>query len=567
MKKIAQLTLLIFSLHILSTLSTIQEDHELTSVNFTNSLSFTNKVVANQLLRQLDVFSAIGPEDISLPPSSPSKPFSGLIKDDDYCNKHREYFVENPNFIFNEKHFFADEIKGHLLRKTIIPSIGKDIHKEVSFAKKKEHNYANEIKPEVNIFFTNRRMFTKMSIGKQFSCLTQISNHLPNDGKLMKIKVGEAMAEYTKDYSTKPSCFNNKKFFPPTWVLSNKEQCIEFFERFNSPDYITLKQERGIVYLRKIGGVHEGKGVFPVNDKEEIYIRKLYNNGSLCGEVDNKDLIQHFIHNPLLLEGRKFDFRVFMLIASANPTIVYYHDGYLRMSLHEYDSNSKEKGALLTNTALAKPIFKEAQKKGTYNGMTADELKDKSYWLYPQLYKYLQEQGKVNDPDWVENHLKSELKKAMVHLVRISQDTALKKSSLFELYGIDFMMDDNLDLWFIEANYNPLIQGWTPERNQFFNKMLTDCFEIVFGLLRSRTKRIINYINYLTALGGEAWIGRDSNVEIVELEKRREEFKDLSKNRFEPEFEPSPKNGFEKIVDANYVGRKRFMGLLDDECL
>ena len=52
---------------------------------------------------------------------------------------------------------------------------------------------------------------------------------------------------------------------------------------------------------------------------------------------------QKYVANPLLLDKQnKFDFRIYMLVASVNPLIVYYHDGFLRVSLSKYDKDSKE---------------------------------------------------------------------------------------------------------------------------------------------------------------------------------------------------------------------------------
>ena len=61
-----------------------------------------------------------------------------------------------------------------------------------------------------------------------------------------------------------------------------------------------------------------------------------------------------------------------MLIASTEPLIVYYHDGFLRVSLEVYDEHSKKKDVHLTNTEFAKKKFKEAQKAGE----NVQELKD-----------------------------------------------------------------------------------------------------------------------------------------------------------------------------------------------
>ena len=60
-----------------------------------------------------------------------------------------------------------------------------------------------------------------------------------------------------------------------------------------------------------------------------------------------------------------------MLIASTDPLVLYYHDGFLRVSLETYDEFSKEKNVHLTNTEFAKEKFKKAAEKGD----NVDELK------------------------------------------------------------------------------------------------------------------------------------------------------------------------------------------------
>ena len=62
----------------------------------------------------------------------------------------------------------------------------------------------------------------------------------------------------------------------------------------------------------------------------------------MCGRIRHSLVAQRYISNPLLLDkGNKFDFRIYMLIASVDPLIVYYHDGFLRVSLSTYDKFSK----------------------------------------------------------------------------------------------------------------------------------------------------------------------------------------------------------------------------------
>lgn len=56
-----------------------------------------------------------------------------------------------------------------------------------------------------------------------------------------------------------------------------------------------------------------------------------------------------YLTNPLLLEGRKFDIRCYMLIACTSPYLVLFHRGYIRRSLFKYDSGDRNLLTHLTN--------------------------------------------------------------------------------------------------------------------------------------------------------------------------------------------------------------------------
>ena len=528
------------------------------------SYKFDNPVVAYNLLETLDVFSDAA--DGSIRGSHYNYSAGGFKVNLDYCKEHRHFFVNHPDDVFNEKtKFMTNYWNNHKLRQQVIPQVGIDLHPEVSIEShsKLYKFFRIDMKPDVNIFFTHNLWYYYRQVGKQFSCLTQASNHIIGHDKMYrKDFVGQALVDYAKGYTSRPECFNFEKYFPKTWVLVDADQCRNFFAEFNSEHYQNLKKERKVVYFRKIGAnVHEGKGVFPVTDEEELKIRKLYKNGTACGLVKDNNLIQYNVHNPLLLENRKFGFRSFLLVASTNPVIAYYHDGYLRLSLDEYDSGSKEAKTFVTNIGVN---LKEATKDSIFKDMSELQINEYTTWFLEKLGGYLLYTGKVDDPNWINNYLRKEFKKVMIHLIRMSQDTYAKKSSLFELYGLDFVMDDDLNLWFIEANTMPLVNGTTAGSTKLMNRMLIDTFEIIHGLVKSRAKRIIDYINDLSSQVQKISL---SGAQLPNLEQRKAEFAKLTQNRFEPEFEVSKENTFHKIIDENEQGTTRYADLLSSECL
>ena len=69
-------------------------------------------------------------------------------------------------------------------------------------------------------------------------------------------------------------------------------------------------------------------------------VKKLYNDGMGCGLLDKAIIVQRYIANPLLLDrANRFDLKVFMLVSSTNPLMVFYHDGYLKVSSRTFNKS------------------------------------------------------------------------------------------------------------------------------------------------------------------------------------------------------------------------------------
>jgi hypothetical protein len=76
---------------------------------------------------------------------------------------------------------------------------------------------------------------------------------------------------------------------------------------------------------------NRGQGISCTNNIEDVRMR--INNLKKLGK--NKSLIlQEYIVNPLLYNGRKFDIRTYMLVSINNGKLraYWYQDGYIRTS-------------------------------------------------------------------------------------------------------------------------------------------------------------------------------------------------------------------------------------------
>ncbi len=541
-------------------------------VEIQDYMKFKNPELANKVLTHLNVYESVTAKYFPEKEPKYGDYYYALIDDNEYCKNHQAWFTKNAESVFLQKNVFTNYPTNSLIRELVIRKFGNDMHPNIDFNSNKNKDNKNisihNLRTDTNLIVVHGMPHIFKELGKSFACISQEYNKIPgHEGINRKDNLARSVTRYTESYASRPQCFNNTKFFPETWSLNNKTQCQQFFKKFNSKEYFLERAQKGIVYIRKLGnGAHQAKGVQPVTIEEERSIRKLYKNGSNCGQVNKSYLIQTYVYNPLLLNGHKFDFRIYMVIASTNPTMAYYHDGFLRVSLHPYDINSKDKSVLLTNTALSANIFEIAKKEGHYQGLTEEELRNFQMWNFERLQAYLLEQGRITDKNWLNNYLRPEFKKAMIHLVRMVSDALLKRSQVYELFGVDFMLDDNLNLWFIECNSGPVLSGSSKEKEIFVTKMLVDQFEIVSGLLKSRMKRVIQYVNGIIE---ENQVNRlpGGAIEIKDLEIKQKEFKKLIENRFEREYELSWNNGFSKIVDDNYEGVERYSGLISEECL
>lgn len=190
------------------------------------------------------------------------------------------------------------------------------------------------------------------------------------------------------------------------------------------------------------------------------------------------EVMQTYIDNALLIYTRKFDFRVYMFIAHMDPYIVLWNEGYLRLSISDYDPESSQKYGHVTNASVAKKYMQYAKK----NNLEYDpEMVKNQTWYYQQFEDYMVAIGKV-EPGWMENYAKPKIRKSLLHISRMVYSKLLKHPRLFMLFGLDYLFDEDLNLWLLEVNANPAIDGVTKEKIKLQKDVLTGVFDLEYAL-------------------------------------------------------------------------------------
>ncbi|KAF7464396.1 hypothetical protein GHT09_007004 [Marmota monax] len=158
--------------------------------------------------------------------------------------------------------------------------------------------------------------------------------------------------------------------------------------------------------------------------------------------------VPRYIQNPLLLDGKKFDVRSYLLIACAVPYMVFFGHGYARLTLSLYDPHSRDLSGHLTNQFM--------QKKSPLYVL----LKEDTVWSMDHLNSYINDKFRKTKGlprDWVFTTFTKRMQQIMAHCFLAVKSKLQCKLGYFDLIGCDFLIDENFKVWLLEMNSNPAL--------------------------------------------------------------------------------------------------------------
>ena len=168
----------------------------------------------------------------------------------------------------------------------------------------------------------------------------------------------------------------------------------------------------------------------------------------------NEFLITKYIINPHIINGKKYDLRIYVLITGLKPLRIYLNkEGLVRISAEKFnlnEDNLDNNFIHLTNTGINKHskeyIFSE-----DYDSENANKL---SLHIYK---KYLENEGA--DYSLLRKKISDIAIKTIIsgykYLVDNLNEYNLNDTSFFNLYGYDIMINDEFEPYLLEVNKRP----------------------------------------------------------------------------------------------------------------
>ncbi|XP_063117825.1 tubulin polyglutamylase TTLL5 isoform X10 [Rattus norvegicus] len=242
---------------------------------------------------------------------------------------------------------------------------------------------------------------------------------------------------------------------PQTFLLP-----AEYAEFCNS-----YSKDRGPWIVKPVAS-SRGRGVYLINNPNQI-------------SLEENILVSRYINNPLLIDDFKFDVRLYVLVTSYDPLVIYlYEEGLARFATVRYDQGSKN----IRNQFMHLTNYSVNKKSGDYVSCDDPEVEDYgNKWSMSAMLRYLKQEGK--DTTALMAHVEDLIIKTIIS-AELAIATACKtfvphRSSCFELYGFDVLIDNTLKPWLLEVNLSPSLACDAPLDLKIKASMISDMFTVV----------------------------------------------------------------------------------------
>uniref|UniRef100_A0A3Q2ZHX2 Tubulin--tyrosine ligase-like protein 5 n=1 Tax=Kryptolebias marmoratus TaxID=37003 RepID=A0A3Q2ZHX2_KRYMA len=249
--------------------------------------------------------------------------------------------------------------------------------------------------------------------------------------------------------------FKNFHIIPQTFMLPSE------FQEFRN----CFAKDKGPWIIKPVAS-SRGRGIYLVSNPNQI-------------AMDENILVSRYINNPLLIDEFKFDVRLYVLVTSYDPLLIYvYEEGLARFATVKYDRASTS----IKNTFMHLTNYSLNKKSSDYVSCDDPEVEDYgNKWSMSAVLRYLKQEGKDTTllMRQVEDLIIKALLSAEPQIANACKMFVPHKTNCFELYGFDVLIDSNLKPWLLEVNLSPSLSCDAPLDLKIKASMIADMFSLV----------------------------------------------------------------------------------------
>ena len=271
-----------------------------------------------------------------------------------------------------------------------------------------------------------------------------------------------------------PDLYN---YMPMTFILPNDSDNFEY----------EYKKNKKNIWIAK-----------PVNMSRGRFIKLIYNHHTykkLIEYANNSNNIQYliskYLDKPHLLNNKKYDLRIYVIVLSFTPLKIYlYYNGLVRFATEDYIKDNYDNIYIhLTNYSINKqnPNYKK-NLKDNKEIAEMEEIEedneqndDSSKWSLVEYRNFFKKEGNENNFEKIWKQIEDIVIKTMINVTEVnSRDlSGNKNNNVFELYGFDIFVDEKFKVWLLEVNVNPSLHCTSPLDLSIKTDLIVDIFNLI----------------------------------------------------------------------------------------
>lgn len=271
-------------------------------------------------------------------------------------------------------------------------------------------------------------------------------NHFPRSSELTrKDKMYRNIERMKQTFGSR-----HVNFIPKTFILPEDSKALEYCMGHSAKKWIV-----------KPCASSQGKGIYLATKYSEV--------------IKKPCVVCEYIDNPLLINGLKFDLRIYVAVTSIHPLRIYmYNEGLVRFATAKY-GDGKNRFMHLTNYAVNK--YSENFEQNT--DASVDNRGSK--WSLSALRSLFAQKG-LDDTQLFEK-IKDLIVKSIISvencIVKSLEASVPYRSNCFELLGYDILIDNTFNPWLLEVNLSPSLNCDSPLDQKIKGELISDLFTLI----------------------------------------------------------------------------------------